>query len=131
MVTDVLQVVSHKCSLLLRGGAVGVKCIGIEVNPPRVMTDFELALQQSVAICFPQVESKGSLFHFALAIWRKVEDLGLQVLYKEDDEFRCFVNSVIVVFVPPTSLRVAWRGLKGEAPVFAIQEEFFQYFQDT
>ena len=42
------------------------------------------------------------------------------------------MNSVIALaFVPPMFLRVAWRGLKGEAPVFANQEEFFQYFQDT
>ena len=38
---------------------------------------------------------------------------------------------IALAFVPPTFLRVAWRGLKGEAPVFANREEFFQYFQDT
>ena len=51
--------------------------------------------------------------------WRKVQNLGLQQLYKEDDEFRCFINSVIALaFVPPTFVRVAWRGLMGEAPAF-------------
>ena len=55
-----------------------------------------------------------------------------KVFYKEDDEFRCFAISMIALaFVPPTFLRVAWRGVKGEDPVFANQEEFFQYFQDT
>ena len=59
-------------------------------------------------------------------ILRKVQGLGLQVLYKEDDKFRCFANSMIALaFVPPTFLRVAWRGLKGEGPVFANDEEFF------
>ena len=64
--------------------------------------------------------------------WRKVQNLGLQQLYKEDDEFRCFINSVIALaFVPPTSVRVAWRGLMGEAPAFGNREDFFQYFQNT
>ena len=31
-----------------------VQNIGNEVNTPRILTDFQLALQQSVAICFPQ-----------------------------------------------------------------------------
>ena len=33
--------------------------IGLEVEPQRVLTDFQLALQQSFAICFPQAERKG------------------------------------------------------------------------
>ena len=48
------------------------------------------------------------------------------------DEFRCFINSVIALaFVPPTFVRVAWRGLMGEAPAFGNREDFFQYFQNT
>ena len=106
--------------------------IGLEVEPQRVLTDFELTLQQSVAICFPQAERKGCHFHYAQAIWRKVQNLGLQQLYKEDDEFRCFINSVIALaFVPPTFVRVAWRGLMGKAPAFGNREDFFQYFQNT
>ena len=34
--------------------------IGLEVKSQRVLTDFELALQQSVAICFPEAERKGA-----------------------------------------------------------------------
>ena len=64
--------------------------------------------------------------------WRKVQNLGLQQLYKEDDEFRCFINSMIALaFVPPTFVWMAWRGLMGEAPAFGNREDFFQYFQNT
>ncbi len=106
--------------------------IGIQLYPQRVLTDFELALQQSVAICFTQAERKGCLFHYAQAVWRKVQSLGLQRLYKEDDDFRAFVNCVIALaFVPPTFVRVAWRGLKTDAPSFANQSAFFEYFETT
>jgi len=33
--------------------------IGLEVDPQRVLTDFELVLQQSIAISFPQAKKKG------------------------------------------------------------------------
>ena len=66
--------------------------------------DFELALQQSVAICFPQAERKGCLFHFAQAIWSKVQGLGLQVLYKEDK-----FSEPCESLPHSTFLRVAWR----------------------
>ncbi len=72
--------------------------LGFEVDPQRVLTDFELALQQSLAISFPQTEKKGCLFHYSQAIWRKVQSLGIQQLYQGDDEFRSFINSVIALF---------------------------------
>ena len=68
----------------------------------------------------------------SLVFWRKVQNLGLRQLYKEVNEFRCFINSVIALaFVPPTFVRVAWRGLMGEAPAFGNREDFFQNFQNT
>ena len=43
-----------------------------------------------------------------------------------------FINSVIaLVFVPPTFVRVAWRGFKGEAPAFDNWNQFLEYFQDN
>ena len=43
-----------------------------------------------------------------------------------------FINFIIaLVFVPPTFVRVAWRGLKGEAPAFHNRDQFLEYFQDT
>ena len=65
--------------ILLREAAQN---IGLEVDPQRVLTDYELALQQSIAISFPQAEKKGCLFHYSQAIWRKVQSLGLQKLFE-------------------------------------------------
>ena len=58
--------------------------------------------------------------------------MGLQKLYQEVEEFRAFINSFIALaFVPPTFVRVAWRGLKGEAPAFHNRDQFLEYFQDN
>jgi len=41
-------------------------------------------------------------------------------------------HSVIAVaFVPPTFVRVAWRGLKSEPPAFHNWDQFLEYFQNN
>ncbi len=43
-----------------------------------------------------------------------------------------FINSVFALaFVPPTFVRVAWRGLKDEVPTINNRDQFFEYFQGT
>ena len=105
--------------------------IGLEVEHQRVLTDFELPLYTAVSCCLlstgrkervPLPLSSGYLEKY-------IQNLGLQQLYKEDDEFRCFINSVIALaFVPPAFVRVAWKVLMGEVPAFGNREDFFQYF---
>ena len=57
---------SYNTSFILFKEAV--QNIGLEVDPQKVLTNFELALQQSIAISFPQAEKKGCLFHYSQAI---------------------------------------------------------------
>ncbi|XP_040077772.3 uncharacterized protein LOC120849598 [Ixodes scapularis] len=49
-----------------------------------VRTDFELALIQAFLFVFPGIRHQGCHFHFAQAIWRKVQELGLAKAYQED-----------------------------------------------
>ncbi len=53
-----------------------------------IQRDFELAAIQAAENVFPQAHVKGCLFHFCQAIWRKTQELGLAVTYKEDGEVR-------------------------------------------
>ena len=64
----------------------------------------------------------------SIPLLRKVQSLGLQKLY-QDDEFRAFINSVIaLVFVPPTL--ICEGGLEG-VKAFQIRDQFLEYFQDN
>ena len=56
---------------------------GLSVEPERILMDFELALQQSIAICFPQAERKGCLFYFAA--WRGLKRNA--PAFSNDEEF--------------------------------------------
>ncbi|KAK6187047.1 hypothetical protein SNE40_006296 [Patella caerulea] len=58
----------------------------------RVQTDFELAATRAIEREFPQAEIKGCYLHFCQALWRKTQDLGLAVTYREDPELKTFVR---------------------------------------
>ena len=83
----------------------------------RVVADFELAIHQAVAENFSGVSVKGCFFHFAQAVWRKVQHLGLQSLYKTDATFNKFICKVLALSLCPVSyVQLAWISVKASAP---------------
>ncbi|XP_046356474.2 uncharacterized protein LOC124135251 [Haliotis rufescens] len=58
----------------------------------RIQTDFELASIRAEEEEFPQTIIKGCYFHYCQALWRKVQDLGLAVPYKEDPRVKQFIR---------------------------------------
>ena len=59
----------------------------IQMNPKRIMSDFECSLVPSIVIQFPG--ANGYFYHFSQAIWRKVQSLGYQSEYVNNDQFIC------------------------------------------
>ena len=51
-------------------------------NLDSVVVDYEAAVWQSIKECFPTVEIHGCGFHFAQAVFRHVQSLGLVKDYK-------------------------------------------------
>lgn len=97
-----------------------------------VRTDYELALIQAMLSIFPGVRHRGCPFHFAQAVWRKVQSLGLAKAYQEDPQIKMFVRQTIsLAFVPPTFVRIAWRNLKSSAPTATGVSKLILYFEDT
>ena len=104
----------------------------LPVQPSQFLTDFEKALLQSISINFPAATVKGCFYHFAQAIWRKVQLSGLQISYQEEEEFRKFFRKVIsLALVPPRYLRLGWAGLKAGAPADDRVAQFKHYFEET
>jgi len=62
------------------------------------LIDFEAAIWQAIAVEFPDAIVKGCTFHFSQAIWRKVQDVGLQRAYKEKRLLHKFIRYVILIF---------------------------------
>ncbi len=76
----------------------------LPIQPTRVMTDFEKALLQSISINFPTATVKGCFYHFAQAIWRKIQQFGLQINYQEEEEIRKFFRKVNLTCICSASL---------------------------
>ena len=65
------------------------------------MTDFERAMMDAVDEEFPAAQSRGCLFHYTQALWRKIQGLGLQVTYNEGGELQeCCRQLMALPFLP-------------------------------
>ena len=75
--------------------------------------DYELALVQSVQISFPSCDFKGCYYHFAQAIWRKVQNLGLASAcrHSQSEDNKFFRKVISLPFVPVSYVRMVWDGL--------------------
>ncbi|XP_046342249.1 uncharacterized protein LOC124123059 [Haliotis rufescens] len=63
-----------------------------ELAPTRLQTDFEQAAIPAIQLEFPNAEVKCCFFHYSQAIWRKTQDLGLAVAYKEDQAVQQWIR---------------------------------------
>ncbi|KAG0435978.1 PKS-NRPS hybrid synthetase [Dictyocoela muelleri] len=64
-------------------------------NPIYVITDFEKAFPNSIKSIFPESQTYGCLFHFGQSCWRKIQELGMSKLYKEDIRFRKLIRKYL------------------------------------
>ena len=94
------------------------------------MTDFEIPLRQAIQISFALSLLKGCYYHFIQSIWRKVQSLGLQRAYTEEEEVRtCVCKMGVLALVPRLFVRVAFNGI--EIPDVPHIPEFTEYFEST
>lgn len=80
--------------------------LGTDLMPDFIMSDFELALVQSVRINFPATTH---YFHFRQAMWRKVQALGRQQQYNEDAEFRQLICKTAAIAFAICSPCLGWH----------------------
>ena len=106
--------------------------VDLELNPQHIMSDFELALIQSIRINFPATSHKGCFYHFWQCIWRKIQALGLQQQYQNDAELRKMLcKTAAIAFVPVHFVRVAWEAVAQELEDMDNLDGFKTYFDST
>ena len=104
----------------------------LNVLPRKITVDFELGLLQAVELQFPTAKIQGCFYHYSQSIWRKVQKLGLHTTYQDDPTFKAFVSKKVALsFCPKRFVRVAWIGLKAEAPELHRIEELESYFENN
>ena len=98
--------------------------------PQNVMVDFELAVLSAIDALFPDSSKKGCFFHFSQVIFRKIQFLGLQVRYKDDEDFAHKVRMLTALaFVPEPDVINVFEAVSEDFPLNA--QEVIDYFEDT
>jgi hypothetical protein len=73
-------------------GSLPVYCGQLPCQQPTIQCpDFEDAVLRAVTAVFGRhINHQGCFYHLTHASWRKIQQLGLVPLYKNDDDFRLF-----------------------------------------
>ena len=86
--------------------------------PTNLMVDFEIAILNAIDTSFPGTSKKGCFFHFSQAIFRKIQSLGLQNRYKDDENSAHKVRMLAaLVFVPLPDVIDAFESVADEFPL--------------
>ena len=66
-----------------------------------VTIDFKQQCGVLFPLVFPGVAILGCCFHWTQAVWRKVQELGLQVAYNSDDKTHKYIKKLLALpYIP-------------------------------
>jgi hypothetical protein len=92
------------------------------VRVRRIVVDYEMALWKTFPKVFEGIEVKGCLFHWTQALWRKVQELGLQTAYMQDKDIFAFVKQLMALpFLPSGVIPTIFEDLKSKASSRELQ----------
>ncbi|KAK3916425.1 Cortactin-binding protein 2 [Frankliniella fusca] len=94
--------------------------------------DFEKGMNNAVATVFPDAKLRLCLFHLKQSAFRKIQNLGLAVQYRdeEDDTVRMAFRQILgVAFVPVDDVEEAFHQAKENIP--DEMKPFPKYFEET
>jgi len=96
-----------------------------------IMTDIEDTVLRAIQGVFDGgVQQHGCFYHLTQSTWRKIQELGLTNLYREDDNFKLFVGMLDgLAFLPLNQVPAGMHLLRNIAPDEA--EDLVNYFDTT
>nr|XP_058962092.1 uncharacterized protein LOC131789042 [Pocillopora verrucosa] len=85
-----------------------------QLSVRQVTVDFEKAIWSAIREVLPTVKIQGCVFHWTQAVWRKVQELGLQRAYMDDDSVYKYIRKLMALpFLPYPEIQ----------PMFDLLEE--------
>ena len=99
---------------------------------------FEASVIAAAQNIFPGVLILGCYFHYAKAIWKHVQDLGLVVPFNNNNHVKELVKMIMSLgFLPLNLVRMNYQLLRNNPRTAALVaafpplHEFFIYFENT
>lgn len=84
----------------------------INLQPERIISDFEKASVLAAREFFPSANFKGCFFHFGKIIWRKIQSEGMATKYGNDEHFSKNMRMLkALAFVPESELELHFNEL--------------------
>lgn len=81
-------------------------------KPNDFMLDFEKAAMLSINGIFKEATVHGCFFHFSQNVWRRIQNVGLQTVYAEDEDFAFNLRLLVALaFLPPNDIVNAFEEL--------------------
>jgi len=100
--------------------ALKAACSG-EYRVSICVADFEKAAWKAFRQVYPEISMKGCVFHFTQAIWRKVQELGLQVMYQNDDTYYSYIRRLMALpYLPANKIVKNFECLERTATTQAL-----------
>ncbi|XP_048248894.1 uncharacterized protein LOC125378088 [Haliotis rufescens] len=91
-----------------------------------------MAAIRAVQVVFPTADVKGCFFHYCRAIWRKVQDLGLAVAYREDPEVCKWIRRAAgLPLLPKNKIQDSWVDAMDNTPDVPRAVAFNDYIVTT
>ena len=88
-----------------------------------LVLDFEKAVWKAAGHEMPRVTLKGCVFHWAQALWRKVQDIGLQTAYTGNSSVRKFIRRLLALpFLPAQEIQSMFYHLQGKGTTARLRE---------
>ena len=101
------------------------------VSVQTVTVDFEAAMWQALCKVLPTVRIHGCFFHWTQAVWRKVQVLGLQVAYSNDNATYQYIRKLLSLpYLPAEHIQPIFTKLQEKAATPPLQE-LTNYIQTT
>ncbi|KAK4296448.1 hypothetical protein Pmani_031060 [Petrolisthes manimaculis] len=101
-------------------------------NLSSFVIDFEAGLWKALRSVFDDPVIYGCTFHFGQALWRKVQELGLQTSYSKRDSVYKLVKKVFALpFLPHDDIKETFDELSCKVGVIGPVREFMDYGDQT
>lgn len=102
-------------------------------EPNHVYCDFELAIFRAFSTVFTNIRIHGCYFHYSQSIYRNIQSIGLEILYKTDKSFHNFVKGLFILpLVPLDCLDAAFTVLQSSISITNPKiMQFLSYYKVT